>query len=283
MSYRDHESHGHCGQFVFGEMHVKQRLMIGALGLGLVLAVCGSARADEEYDKLVGEFEESQDAWYELRKQAEDDDNGSADTSKLPPHPATKFMKKFKRYAKKRAGRPDAIPALVWIVQNAGSAEPPEASGKPPSARWALDRLTEDHAAQAEIEDALPKLKYAMYQVDRVLLISLYQRIIRENAKKEVLALATFNLAFTLYQGSPLDEIGEEADRLRAKKLFMKVAGAYPDTDAADDAKGYLFEIDHLQVGMVAPDFEGTDADGRAITLSQFRGQVVVVVFWGFW
>ncbi len=265
---------------------MKQRLMIGALGLGLVLAVFGSARADEEYDRLVEEFEEAQDAWYELRKQAEEDDESSADTSKVPPQPSTKFMKKFERYARKQAGRPDAIPALVWIVRNAGQAEPPEGSAKPSPAQWALDRLTDDHAAQPQIEDALPKLKYAMYRVDRAPLISLYERIIRENAKKEVLALATFNLAFTLYQASPSDESDEdsaEADRRRAKKLFKKVARAYPDTDAADDAKGYIFEIDHLQVGMVAPDFEGTDADGRTITLSQFRGQVVVVGFWGFW
>jgi hypothetical protein len=257
--------------------------MIGAVGLGLVLAAFGSARADEEYDELAEDFEAAQDAWYELRKQAKEDDESSGDASKLPPHPAKKFMNEFKWYAENRAGRPEAIPALVWIVRNASEAD---VSARPSPAPWALDRLTEDHAAQAEIQDALPKLKYAMYVVDRTSLIRLYQRVIRENERKEVLALATFNLAFTLYQASPGEESDEdsaEADRRRAKKLFNKVARAYPDTDAAKDAKGYLFEIDNLQVGMVAPDFEGTDTDGRVITLSQFRGQVVVVNFWGFW
>ncbi len=34
---------------------------------------------------------------------------------------------------------------------------------------------------------------------------------------------------------------------------------------------------------MTAPDFTGQDADGNDIKLSQFRGNVVVIDFWGYW
>lgn len=36
-------------------------------------------------------------------------------------------------------------------------------------------------------------------------------------------------------------------------------------------------------VGMVAPEIEGTDVDGAPLRLSDYRGKVVVLVFWGTW
>lgn len=38
-----------------------------------------------------------------------------------------------------------------------------------------------------------------------------------------------------------------------------------------------------LQVGSVAPDIEGNDLDGVAFKLSDYRGKVVVLDFWGDW
>lgn len=36
-------------------------------------------------------------------------------------------------------------------------------------------------------------------------------------------------------------------------------------------------------VGAVAPDIAGKDLDGVAFKLSDYRGKVVVLDFWGFW
>ena len=48
------------------------------------------------------------------------------------------------------------------------------------------------------------------------------------------------------------------------------------------DDRGQV-ELDHLQVGMKAPEIVGKDIDGNEIKLSQYAGQVVVLDFWGFW
>jgi cytochrome oxidase Cu insertion factor (SCO1/SenC/PrrC family) len=40
---------------------------------------------------------------------------------------------------------------------------------------------------------------------------------------------------------------------------------------------------DGLAVGRVAPDIEGQDLDGTPLRLSDYRGQVVVLDFWGTW
>jgi len=48
-------------------------------------------------------------------------------------------------------------------------------------------------------------------------------------------------------------------------------------------AEGALFEIRNLAIGKVAPDIEGEDIDGAKLKLSDYRGKVVVLDFWGNW
>lgn len=63
----------------------------------------------------------------------------------------------------------------------------------------------------------------------------------------------------------------------------------YPDVKAdgnrlvKDVMDGPIFELEHLQVGSVAPDIEGTDFDGVKFRLSDYRGKVVMLDFWGQW
>ena len=39
----------------------------------------------------------------------------------------------------------------------------------------------------------------------------------------------------------------------------------------------------HLQIGKVAPEIEGDDINGVKFKLSDYRGKVVVLDFWGDW
>jgi peroxiredoxin len=48
-------------------------------------------------------------------------------------------------------------------------------------------------------------------------------------------------------------------------------------------AKQALFELRHLRIGKVAPDIVGEDLDGVKFKLSDYRGKVVVLDFWGDW
>jgi peroxiredoxin len=44
-----------------------------------------------------------------------------------------------------------------------------------------------------------------------------------------------------------------------------------------------LFELRHLGIGHEAPEIDGLDLEGRPMALSDFRGKVVVLEFWGQW
>jgi thiol-disulfide isomerase/thioredoxin len=50
-----------------------------------------------------------------------------------------------------------------------------------------------------------------------------------------------------------------------------------------DVASSELFELTKLQVGMVAPEIEGNDLDDIPFKLSDYRGKVVMLDFWGHW
>lgn len=51
----------------------------------------------------------------------------------------------------------------------------------------------------------------------------------------------------------------------------------------AQALEGDIFEIKFLQVGKEAPDIEGEDIDGIAFKLSDYRGKVILLDFWGDW
>jgi hypothetical protein len=75
-----------------------------------------------------------------------------------------------------------------------------------------------------------------------------------------------------LYQ-TLLDDFG-------AVKLY---AGSERETTLGARATAALFEIQHLVVGETTPEIEGVDLDSVAFKLSDYRGKVVLLDFWGNW
>jgi hypothetical protein len=80
-----------------------------------------------------------------------------------------------------------------------------------------------------------------------------------------------------------LDEIDKERETLY--KLILK---SYSEIKLGSDtlgdlAKRELFEIRYLSVGKTPPEIEGEDIDGVKFKLSDYRGKVVLLDFWGHW
>jgi hypothetical protein len=72
------------------------------------------------------------------------------------------------------------------------------------------------------------------------------------------------------------------------ERLLERLIAEFADVPIPDDTLGslaerQLFALRNLQIGMKAPEIEGRDMDGVALRLSDFRGKVVVLDFWGFW
>ena len=60
-------------------------------------------------------------------------------------------------------------------------------------------------------------------------------------------------------------------------------AGTKRETTLGKRAGTALYEIRHLAVGMPTPEIEAVDLDSVAFKLSDYRGKVVLLDFWGNW
>ncbi len=64
---------------------------------------------------------------------------------------------------------------------------------------------------------------------------------------------------------------------------FKLVTGTTTDLKLMARAKGKIYEYENLSVGCEALEISGTDLDGVSFKLSDYRGKIVFLDFWGNW
>ena len=77
----------------------------------------------------------------------------------------------------------------------------------------------------------------------------------------------------------PSSTINDPEEKKEMAEVEEYLAKEKPPT-LGQVAAARLDDIRNLAVGKVAPNFEGTGADGKPIRLADFRGKVVVMVYW---
>ncbi|MCA8952305.1 MAG: TlpA family protein disulfide reductase [Planctomycetes bacterium] len=141
------------------------------------------------------------------------------------------------------------------------------------------DRIERDHLGAAGLDAILENGIVLGNFLEPARSAALLTRIANENEHP-------LPRAWALYWQSMLilrDPAAGPAERERAAALQARVTELAPEGVLADRVAAPAFEREHLQVGMVAPEIVGRDTEGRPLRLSEFRGRVVVLEFWGFW
>jgi hypothetical protein len=175
----------------------------------------------------------------------------------------------------------------------------------------AADELAKDDADKLEAQSQglygdLTKKYLAEMKPDRVVALTQRlsydtdppgERILREllakDRRREVQGAACLYLAEALKNQADAQATTQprKADRLRHEReeLLERAATNYADVKlpyrgtVGARAEGELFETRHLAVGKPVPDIEGEDSDGKRFKLSDYRGKVVLLDFWGNW
>ena len=109
------------------------------------------------------------------------------------------------------------------------------------------------------------------------------RRILAGSKDESVQAGALAQLALLVGQDEALGDEGLE----EARALLDRVRAAFGERDfigmsGNEFADGAAYELENLRVGMSVPDFELADQDGTRFRLSDYRGRVVLLDFWGF-
>ncbi len=204
---------------------------------------------------------------------------------------------------------PAAVDALNWAVG--------VRIGSTRQTCRAYDLLLRDHVASDKLRQALTNV--TNYGNECKSAAALAEAVLRKSPHRDMRGLACFKLAELRQRkaslarrlregGDPMARLVErqygkalgdelraaDPDRLdrEAEELYETVVRdygtvKYPLRDLNDTlgavAGAVLFEMRYLSVGKVAPEIEGEDLDGKKFKLSDYRGKVVVLDFWGNW
>ena len=89
--------------------------------------------------------------------------------------------------------------------------------------------------------------------------------------------LAGFYAMLTLYS---VDLTGHEEEMI---KYMEDIQGEFPNNQEVQMYAAQMEEIKPLSIGQVAPDFSSLTPEGTEVSLSDFRGQYVLLDFWAAW
>jgi hypothetical protein len=139
----------------------------------------------------------------------------------------------------------------------------------------ALDILQRDHLQSDKLGAVCQSLAYSPGPKNENFL----REVMAKNPHREVQGLACMSLGLLLKSQAPVDA---------GVKYFNLVIEKYGDLKhyrgtLADAARSELFELHNLAIGKTAPEIQGEDVNGNKFKLSDYRGKVVVLDFWGDW
>lgn len=229
--------------------------------------------AESAYNALVKGLQKAVGDWRAeaIKKVKEAQEKGEPMPALAMAPPTGEFIGKAQELAAQWAGKDEAIQFLTFVVKNA--------SNERNAVKKAVQTLAADHVGSAAIGDALPFLQMAALRFGaKENVLSLLGAVVDGNKHEACVAQALITrgqLRLTLAQS--------DEDRAAATADLRRVAEVTKDEDLLAEAKDALFEIEHLQVGCTAPDIVAKDTDGVEFKLSDYRGKVVLLDFWGFW
>jgi hypothetical protein len=192
------------------------------------------------------------------------------------------------------AGLRGAPPAIVdAVLARAAKDETDPASGDlvawvattsfvPATRQKAIDRMLEKYPDHKSIEQIVMLLGRGGPDADAAL-----RKILEKDPKPKVKAAATLALGRAL--AARTDQLGDkpaEADKVaaEAEKYLASAIELYADNARTKaEAERELKVLRTIRVGKEAPEIKGPDLDGKEFKLSDYRGKVVLLDFWGHW
>lgn len=163
--------------------------------------------------------------------------------------------------------------------------------GKPAELKTLIDAVVQHHVTSEKISGVVGLLSFQANTDPKAL--DVIESIATKSPHKEVQAGAVFAVAeFYKNKAEPYGKKGpDDAEELmkKAEAGFERVIKEFGDVvqygkrTFGDAAKATLFEVRNLRVGKVVPEIEGEDVDGVKFKISDYRGKVVMLDFWGHW
>jgi len=237
------------------------------------------ATVEGTIDAIEAEMKAARDAWFKDYRAAKTDEEKEQLFKEKYPKPETWFPRLYV-IAKAAPRSKDAEMALMWIATRGRGAD---------ASVEAVEVLLRDHIESDGLAELPSALGSSGSPKTEELLKALETRSPHKTVKGRALYARAERRKGLLEGDAHVEGVGPAANQKELESLLEQVAEKYADVEAyegvtlGDRARGDLFETRFLAIGKVAPEITGKDADGKDLKLSDFKGKVVVLDFWGNW
>lgn len=182
----------------------------------------------------------------------------------------------------------------AWLLQmsaalrgTVAAAAAPAAGGQPPRNEWvetiAAIRAAVNGSHLAATDRGLIPMCLALVDVPDPESLSILGKIESGHPDAKLQGVAALAISMVL------KNLGDEGDvmarrlRMLRKAIIQSADVEVGGVTVAAMAEDELYVISRLSKGRTAPELSGQDVAGRPLKLSDFKGKVVVLVFWGAW
>jgi hypothetical protein len=235
-----------------------------------------AAKPADEFKRLSKQFNDKQQETYQAYSKAATNEERQAILKGLPK--ASDYAGPMMELAEKSPKDPVAPDALVWVVEHV------RAGGE---ADKALHVLLTDYPESKAVGRVCPTLLYSgSPKAEETLKAILGKSPHREVQAAACLALGQYLKNQTQRRNADparRDELTKEAEKYLERVVAEYASVPYFRGTSGEAAQAELFEIRNLGIGKAAPEIEGEDLDGQKFKLSDYKGKVVVLDFWGSW
>jgi len=262
--------------------------------------------------ELQAEHSQAMNAYYDLFRSAQSEEAMQEIASTTPPPDGAPFEARARALLAEDPTDDTAYATLAWLFETGLTQE-----GREGGSAELIALIEEHHFDRPELGDLAARLGYSFDPSSRALL----EKLVEKSPHREVRGRALAALAEAVHGDRELASMLKEqsdpamraqfeeflgAERVsellaldlaaagrRIETIYERLGREYGDvriaagtpeeTTLGEVAKQALFEIRELAIGKMAPEIEGEDVDGVAFQLSDYRGKVVMLDFWGFW
>ena len=230
-----------------------------------------AAEPAQAFEALEAEYKKASAEWMaNYRVLAKEGDEEKLREFLKEPRAEKAFLPRFAKEAEAHAGTKHAPPFLAWIVSNGYSDRK--------RMLVAAETLVNEHIECAEMRLVASRLGNLGHKDKAKVLL---ERIASQNPDANTQAQALFTLAqmSTGTRGSGATDEERALGLVHLETAFTRAA----EEGLKKLIAGAINEEKNLGIGRVAPDIEGEDLDGVEFKLSDYRGKVIMLDFWGDW
>lgn len=220
--------------------------------------------AEDTYESVLEDYEAAEAEYEKALEEASREERRELRKNR----PVVAFWPRFSELARANDGR-----SLLWLATNIRQYRPIKASDRAKALKPIFDALVEYHADAEWFGGTFDALSEHAERIGYDAYVEYVDAALEKIEDPAVTGKACYLASQTLREDEP-----KLSAKYEAKVLEADPAGYWGTMIRASKAKA-----SDSVVGEMAPDFTGRTYEGNEFKLSDFRGKVVLLDFYGFW